>query len=282
MRLRTSCASCAHHRTLWQRTLRLLAIQGTALFSALTSSPAGAEDFRDRLLKAYPDHLDRADQDAIYWRDGTRMLLDDGAGLKPLDAWLEAPDIEDMFRFPYPQGAPLAPPPVDADPGRSRAARFFDKMYGDCEAGSAQPHMTEMTWLPKKSPRQLKVSTINGADKRLAAISAELDALPARFDAFLTSEASTFACRKIAGTNRTSAHGHGIAIDIAVAHADYWHWSRAKAEGPLTWRNQIPAEIVAIFERHGFIWGGRWHHFDTMHFEYRPELAPPLAALGLP
>ncbi|MDP3291618.1 MAG: M15 family metallopeptidase, partial [Sulfuricurvum sp.] len=23
---------------------------------------------------------------------------------------------------------------------------------------------------------------------------------------------------------------------------------------------------------HGFIWGGRWYHYDTMHFEYRPEL----------
>jgi hypothetical protein len=29
---------------------------------------------------------------------------------------------------------------------------------------------------------------------------------------------------------------------------------------------------VDIFERHGFIWGGKWGHFDTMHFEYRPEL----------
>jgi hypothetical protein len=29
---------------------------------------------------------------------------------------------------------------------------------------------------------------------------------------------------------------------------------------------------VAVFERHGFIWGGRWAHYDTMHFEYRPEL----------
>ncbi len=36
---------------------------------------------------------------------------------------------------------------------------------------------------------------------------------------------------------------------------------------------QIPMEIVRIFEKHGFIWGGRWHHYDTMHFEYRPELA---------
>jgi len=29
---------------------------------------------------------------------------------------------------------------------------------------------------------------------------------------------------------------------------------------------------VAVFERHGFIWGGKWFHYDTMHFEYRPEL----------
>ena len=28
----------------------------------------------------------------------------------------------------------------------------------------------------------------------------------------------------------------------------------------------------ARFETHGFIWGGKWYHYDTMHFEYRPEL----------
>ena len=30
--------------------------------------------------------------------------------------------------------------------------------------------------------------------------------------------------------------------------------------------------IVDVFERNGFIWGGKWYHYDTMHFEYRPEL----------
>jgi hypothetical protein len=29
---------------------------------------------------------------------------------------------------------------------------------------------------------------------------------------------------------------------------------------------------VRVFEKHGFIWGGAWYHYDTMHFEYRPEL----------
>jgi hypothetical protein len=38
------------------------------------------------------------------------------------------------------------------------------------------------------------------------------------------------------------------------------------------YRNRIPHRIVEIFERHGFIWGGKWYHYDTMHFEYRPEL----------
>jgi len=33
----------------------------------------------------------------------------------------------------------------------------------------------------------------------------------------------------------------------------------------------IPWEIILVFEKYGFIWGGKWHHYDTMHFEYRPE-----------
>jgi hypothetical protein len=36
--------------------------------------------------------------------------------------------------------------------------------------------------------------------------------------------------------------------------------------------NRIPWEIVEVFEKHGFISGGKWYHYDTMHFEYRPEL----------
>jgi len=34
----------------------------------------------------------------------------------------------------------------------------------------------------------------------------------------------------------------------------------------------MPWEIIRIFEKHGFIWGGKWYHYDTMHFEYMPEI----------
>jgi hypothetical protein len=29
---------------------------------------------------------------------------------------------------------------------------------------------------------------------------------------------------------------------------------------------------VKIFLEENFIWGGHWDRYDTMHFEYRPEL----------
>jgi hypothetical protein len=53
--------------------------------------------------------------------------------------------------------------------------------------------------------------------------------------------------------------------------ADYWLW-RPAGDAISTYVSRIPADVVAVFERHGFIWGGRWAHFDTVHFEYRPEL----------
>ena len=33
-----------------------------------------------------------------------------------------------------------------------------------------------------------------------------------------------------------------------------------------------PKELVRVMEDRGFIWGGKWAHFDYLHFEYRPEL----------
>ncbi len=144
-------------------------------------------------------------------------------------------------------------------------------MYGDCRKGEVAKNLTEIVWLPKKAPQRLKVTKVNGVADKLAAISAELDLLPSEFNVFLMPAAGTYNCRVIAGTDRRSAHGYGIAVDIATKRSDYWRWSGAGANGG-AYRNRIPMEIVRIFEGHGFIWGGRWYHYDTMHFEYRPEL----------
>lgn len=257
---------------------------GVALGLALMPASAAGdpEQAGRRLLAAYPTHLRALDGNWLIWADGTRMAIDDGRGAKAPEVRLAEPDLEDMLVLPYPAGgAAVAPPPGD-DPGRARNAAFFDKMYGDCRKGEVTKSLVDVVWLPRKSGQRLKVTVVNDVARRLAAVSEALDRLPARFDRFLIPSAGTYHCRAIAGTDRQSAHGHGIAIDIAVQHSDYWRWSRTAPGAAPAYRNAIPPEIVAIFEAHGFIWGGRWFHYDTMHFEYRPELLQPLAPLPSP
>ena len=244
----------------------MLCCAGAPPVAALSPSDAGR-----RLMAAYPDHIAAVEDNVLVWRDGTRMAIDDGTGPKSFDALLAAPDLEDIFAIPYPAGDPAAPG-IDEDPGRARPEAFFDKMYGNCRTGRLAAELVAVDWLPAKGGGKLEVTPVNGVADKLRAISAELDRLPASFDDYLSPVAGSYNCRTIAGTRRTSTHGHGIAVDLALKQADYWRWTKPDAAGRYAWRNRIPIEIVRIFERHGFIWGGRWYHFDTMHFEYRPEL----------
>ncbi len=244
-------------------------------WGAVAQHAVGSADAGRRLLAAYPDHLAAVEGNDLIWRDGTRMRLDDGSPPKTHDAWLQSPDLADMFRQPYPAGSDAAAPARNFDPGRARNSAFFRKMYGNCHAGPSQLALVDVAWLPKHSKTRLRVTSVNGVAARLAQVGAELDALPDRFMPFLLPAAGTYNCRSVAGTTIDSAHGYGIAIDIAVKPSDYWRWAKPDASGVAPWRNRIPMEIIRAFEKHGFIWGGRWSHFDTMHFEYRPELLVP-------
>lgn len=255
-------------------TASLPAFTAAGPASAQPQPSAEATEAARRLISAYPAFLDRQDGNALVWRDGKRTPIDDLKGPKTAIERLDAPDLKDMLMTPYPLGQ--APPPaLDSDPGRVRNNAFFLAMYGDCSKGGVRGDLERVKWLPKKWGKTVEVTRINGVAERLATVSAELDQLPARFDAYLLPAAGGFNCRPIAGTTRLSPHGFGIAIDIATKHTDYWHWTKPDRDGRYPYRNRIPAEIVSVFEKHGFIWGGKWYHYDTMHFEYRPELLPP-------
>ncbi len=86
--------------------------------------------------------------------------------------------------------------------------------------------------------------------------------------------------RSIADTQSRSFHSYGAAIDILPASSKglntYWLWtSEWNPEWwnvPYTQRLHPPEEVIQGFEKYGFIWGGKWMLFDTMHFEYRPEI----------
>ena len=224
----------------------------------------------DKLLAAYPNALAGHDAKALRWRDGTVMPVSDEADSKTFSELLRYASIIDQFRIPYPRGPLEKPPAVDADPGRFRNTAFFTKMYGDCRKGEVSPHLVSLAWLPKTWGHSIRITSVNGVDKQLRAVSAEIDALPEKIKRAAHPIAGTYNCRAVADTGRPSPHSYGIAIDLNTAFSDYWYWQ--PHDGPIPYRNRMPEEIVTIFEKHGFIWGGKWYHFDTMHFEFRPEL----------
>jgi hypothetical protein len=224
----------------------------------------------DNLVAAYPNALAGHDAKALYWRDGTVMPLADGAESKTFPELLRHASIIDQFRIPYPRGPLDSPPAVDVDPGRFRNTAFFTKMYGDCQRGQVPPRLASLAWLPKTWGHAISITSVNEVDGQLRAVSAEIDALPEKIKRAAYPIAGTYNCRAVADTGQPSPHGYGIAIDLNTALSDYWYWR--PHGGAIRYRNRMPEEIVAIFEKHGFIWGGKWYHFDTMHFEFRPEL----------
>jgi D-alanyl-D-alanine carboxypeptidase len=234
-----------------------------------TVLPAAAQDKSlDALVRAYPDFLASHDEKVLVWKDGTRMPASDGRGDKSFDEKLRSASILDQLSIPYPKGPLAKPPGLQEDPGRFRNAAFFDRMYGDCSKGEVQRKLAKVAWLPKSGGGSVQITTVNGVADRLRAISGELDALRPELKTFAVPSAGTFNCRTVKDTGVRSMHAWGAAIDLNTKFADYWLWNPKGAP----YRNRVPFEIVEIFERHGFIWGGKWGHFDTMHFEYRPEL----------
>ena len=101
-----------------------------------------------------------------------------------------------------PANAPLLPAPQE-DPGRVRNRAFFDKMYGDCKSGQVAPALVPVIWLPKTWGHAVSITSVNGVDRQLAAVSRELDELPAEDKSYLYPVGGTYACRSVADTGQT-------------------------------------------------------------------------------
>ena len=228
----------------------------------------------DLLVSAYPGSLVEHEDGAIRFRDGRLLPVDDGKAKDHAEK-LAAGDIEDSLSQLYPAGPCETKPAVNVDPGRIRIDALMMRLYGQ-SAVEVEASLVPVDWFGKT----LRVTKRQGAAAALEKVRDELKAMP-EMKAFLAPSAGTFNWRKVSGASNMSVHSFGAAVDINTKYADYWVWSGGKPGRVARYSNKYPIDIVDAFERHGFIWGGRWYHYDTMHFEYRPELITIGKAAGI-
>lgn len=230
----------------------------------------GYPDGVKKLIDAYPDFEIKYNGKYITLKDGQQFIYDDKI-VKSGEVLLNKPSISDMLKQNYPQRVTSYVPPKNSDPGRVRNEALMKAMYGR-NSQEVQNNLVTILWCPNLVGSKIKITKINNVHQQLKKVSEELDKHP-ELKKYLQ-KATTFNWRIIKGTGRLSTHSFGTSIDINVDYSNYWQWDcRCSNENhELKYKNQIPQLIVEIFEKHGFIWGGKWYHYDTMHFEYRPEL----------
>jgi hypothetical protein len=251
------------------------------------------------LWRAYPGAILGFQQTARGWifllSNGLKIPFRDGLKLS-IEARLDQADLETILSQPYFFGEMPVPAGPGVEPGRFRNYDLFKAAYGGTP-DEVKRNLVMVDFLGLG----VEFNAKNGAAQALQEAAAEIQADP-EAAAYVKRVAgnrlqflrgsklkrspniSSWNWRCIAGTQRLSAHSFGIALDLNkpnITLPAYWRWlsprrfpgglEQVKAVESVTWR------VVGIFEKHGFIWGGKWHHFDTMHFEYRPEF---LAARG--
>lgn len=271
-------------------------VAGPLPAAAQTADPSAAfsrEQVFAALTAAYPGWVTGgpdSDEPSLLV-DGRRFVWADGRLLPP-DAAFKAPSLAPQPFYPY--GA--APPPVldwtadevaraEARLADRRAAAvrrdstFFDTVWSVRDRASADAAQRRVRFLGHAvTVHRSLVGALARLETRLTGERAADPAL----DRFLKGLAGLdgYNWRDIAETQSRSNHAYGAALDLVPAsfggRNPYWLWAPQGKPGwyRTAWkaRWEPPAALVRAFEDEGFVWGGKWLLFDTIHFEYRPEI----------
>ena len=200
-------------------------------------------------------------------KSGKKLLYDDQARKTPQEK-LVNPDLQDTLEQIYPLTPVNSIMEENFDPGRFRCYGLLSEVYGVSKQ-TIESKLTKVS----AGFGNYQFNSNNNAAASLKAVMKELLPLSERNQNVrrcLIPCSGTFNYRVISGTSRLSPHSFGIAIDLASDKRDYWQWATKEAgEKRIA---TYPNELVEVFENNGFVWGGKWSHFDILHFEYRPEI----------
>ena len=260
-----------------------------------------AEQVMKALLAAYPKQIERVEikngdwalllRGTWFYYAGGRILpenlLGDTAGITPqpfynylkeLPQW-KKPTAEEAARYREMANN------RKQNPFR-RSPHFYDALWRVTNRDEAYQRVKTIRFLGKSvNVHFLIMENLALVEEQIYAAAKTDPQVQAWINGINTLEGWTW--RDIAQTQSRSFHAYGLAVDILPkslgGKETYWLWVPKKK--PEWWnisyneRYHPPAAVVKAFETYGFIWGGKWLFFDTMHFEYRPEI---LILSGMP
>ncbi|MFN3146838.1 MAG: M15 family metallopeptidase [Paracoccaceae bacterium] len=233
--------------------------------------PASTDPAATALETAYPGLEADRTTGTLTLPDGASLPFEPPRDVSPADR-LDDATVGDQFTYTYPLAFDLdARRTPWQDPGRLRNDAFFRALWFD-SARATRQSLTTVAYTGQTRTTRFQVTTKHCVHAQLAAALDAIAAMGPAFDVYFEKSGGSFNWRTIAGTDRLSVHSFGIAVDLNTDLGGYWRWSGATPGAVAAYDNRMPEPLVAAFERYGFIWGGKWHHFDGMHFEYRPEL----------
>lgn len=224
------------------------------------------------LMLAYPEYIvgiEKIVDDKVYciMKSNKKIIYDDRIQ-KSHEEKLGNPDLQDMLEQSYPLEKNDKLMDKNFDPGRARHYDLLNEVYGNSRS-SIESNLISL----KYGYTNYQFNSKNNANISLETALKEVMPLAksnSLIGAILYPASGTYNYRVISGTGRLSPHSYGIAIDLKSDPRDYWKWSSLeKGEKRLS---EYPKELVESFEKNNFVWGGKWGHFDILHFEYRPEI----------
>ncbi len=224
------------------------------------------------LMMAYPQHIKGLEMDEsqkiyVVMQSDSKIIYDDMRS-KSYDEKLADADLQDMMEMIYPLN-PIRLLSQDCfDPGRIRVYAFLNEVYG-CNKSEVEANLESVSIGSRICPFNGQNGASAALEKAFKDLAQVMKDHPEIYN-FAYPTNGTFNYRVIAGTNQLSPHAYAIAIDLKSDPCDYWRWaSKEQGQSRL---DIYPDELVEAFENNGFIWGGKWAHFDFLHYEYRPEL----------
>jgi hypothetical protein len=220
--------------------------------------------------EGYQELIKSVDKTSIILQNGTILPFHTNTKKETWEEKINNADLEMQLSQSYKIGEIDINPKYLFDAGRLRYQPFFEALYGKNKQ-EIEKNLVKIDWPTSKGVVKLFVNSIGDIDKKLYLIGQEIAKLPPN-ERIWGDNPSTYYYRTIKDTNRLSMHSFGIAIDISPSKAQYWKSEASSELAKIGYKNSMPLSVVQIFEKYGFIWGGRWYHYDTMHFEYRPEL----------